>query len=51
MSEEDELSTDITDSFGADVDRKPGLKGVKWTKSEDTLLKSLVEQYGESRWP
>lgn len=51
MSEEDEteMSTDITDSFGADGERKPGLKGVKWTKSEDTLLKSLVEQYGE-KW-
>ncbi|CAG9802528.1 unnamed protein product [Chironomus riparius] len=49
MSEEDEMSTDITDSFGADGERKPGLKGVKWTKTEDTLLKSLVEQFGE-KW-
>lgn len=44
------MSADITDSFGGDTDRKPiGIKGVKWTKSEDTLLKSLVEQYGE-KW-
>lgn len=53
MSEEEDMSADITDMTDSmiDTDRKPfiGLKGVKWTKSEDTLLKSLVEQYGE-KW-
>ncbi|KAG5682732.1 hypothetical protein PVAND_012065 [Polypedilum vanderplanki] len=48
MSEEDDLSADITDQL-VDGERKTVLKGVKWTKSEDTMLKSLVEQYGE-KW-
>lgn len=52
MSEEDDLSADITDSM---MELEGGerksiiLKGVKWTKHEDSLLKSLVEQYGE-KW-
>jgi myb proto-oncogene protein len=49
MSEDEDMSADITDSMiGADGERRI-LKGVKWTKHEDSLLKSLVEQYGE-KW-
>lgn len=47
MSEEDELSDNASDSM---MDRKSfGVKGVKWTKSEDNTLKTLVEQHGE-KW-
>lgn len=51
MTEEDEMSADITDSMvdGGTGEKKFILKGVKWTKHEDSLLKSLVEQYGE-KW-
>lgn len=52
MSEEDDLSGDINDTLGEvgeGDERKPFMKGVKWTKTEDTMLKSLVEQYGE-KW-
>ena len=57
MSDEEDLSGEMGDTMTdmgesmAEGDQKPflGLKGIKWTKSEDTLLKSLVEQYGE-KW-
>jgi myb proto-oncogene protein len=49
MSEEDDMSQDINDTVGTDGERKMGMKGIKWTKSEDSILKSLVEQYGE-KW-
>lgn len=45
MSEEDDLTDNISDSVG----NRSGMKGVKWTKNEDNLLKTLVEQYGE-KW-
>jgi myb proto-oncogene protein len=47
VSEDDELSDNASDSM---IDRKPfGVKGVKWTKGEDGMLKLLVEQNGE-KW-
>lgn len=46
MSEEDDLTDNISDSVGGN---RSGMKGVKWTKHEDNLLKTLVDQYGE-KW-
>ncbi|CRL04063.1 CLUMA_CG017176, isoform A [Clunio marinus] len=45
MSEEDDLTDNISDS----LERRSLTKGLKWTKTEDNMLKSLVEQYGE-KW-
>lgn len=45
MSDEDDLTDNISDSMA----NRSGMKGVKWTKNEDNLLKTLVEQYGE-KW-
>lgn len=44
MSDEDEFTDNVSDSVN-----RSGMKGVKWTKNEDNLLKQLVEQYGE-KW-
>lgn len=50
MSEDEDISTDITDSLMEGERKSVGImKGVKWTKTEDTMLKTLVEQYGE-KW-
>lgn len=46
MSDEDELTDNMTDSMGIN---RSGVKGLKWTKTEDNMLKTLVEQYGE-KW-
>lgn len=43
-TDEDELTDNISDSVN-----RSGMKGVKWTKTEDNLLKQYVEQYGE-KW-
>lgn len=45
MSDEDDLTDNMTDSMM----NRTGMKGVKWTKNEDSLLKQMVEQYGE-KW-
>lgn len=45
MSDEDDLTDNISDSMM----NRTGMKGVKWTKNEDSLLKTLVDQYGE-KW-
>lgn len=44
MSEDDEMTEGVTDSI---VNRTG--KSQKWTKQEDTMLKSLVERLGE-KW-
>lgn len=44
MSEDDEMTESVTDSI---VNRTG--KSQKWTKQEDTMLKSLVERLGE-KW-
>jgi transcriptional activator Myb len=48
MSDEDDMSQEMTEVTMPDGERKY-MKGVKWTKQEDSLLKSMVEQYGE-KW-
>jgi hypothetical protein len=48
MSDEDDMSQELTEITMPDGERKY-MKGVKWTKQEDSLLKSMVEQYGE-KW-
>lgn len=48
MSDEDELTENMTDSMTDSINRS-GVKGLKWTKTEDNMLKTLVEQYGE-KW-
>lgn len=48
VSDEDELTENMTDSMTDSINRS-GVKGLKWTKTEDNMLKTLVEQYGE-KW-
>lgn len=45
MSDEDDFTDSISDSMA----NRSGMKGVKWTKHEDNMLKQLVDQYGE-KW-
>lgn len=59
MSSEEDLSDSVSDSllFEDMSDRRQSLGGSmnssmkgKWTKTEDNLLKNLVDQYGDSKW-
>jgi Myb-like DNA-binding domain len=50
MSDEDELTDNLTDNLTDSMgNNRSGVKGLKWTKTEDNMLKTLVEQYGE-KW-
>lgn len=49
MSEEDELTDNMTDTMNVTDSNRSGVKGLKWTKTEDNMLKTLVDQYGE-KW-